>query len=967
MTAQMPSGPSEMSPGAKPVTKGTYPAELECDVLLSDGRTARLRAIRPDDGPALRAFGQKLSSETVYFRFFAPRRGISDEEITHFVTVDYQDRLALVAVVDGELVAVARYDRSPTEGGETLGDAAAGASHGFDQAGAGEAEVAFVVRDDHQGRGLGTVLLEHLASAAVARGIGRFVADVLTDNHRMTGVFRSAGFDEHVLLDSGVIRVTLELAAQPEYIERVEEREWTAAVRSIEHILRPRTIAVIEASPEPGSAGHDIVSNLLAGEFTGAVYPVNKHADPVGGLRSYRNVTDVPGHIDLALVAVPAQRMAEVVRECGAKGVRGLVVVTSGEADQETSGTSTDRDLVELARRFGMRLVGPECMGVVNTCPQVRMNATFAEQAPPPGRVAFSSQSGGLGIALLGELAGRGLGISSFVSLGNKADVSGNDLLRFWEDDPETDVILLYLESFGNPRKFSRIARRVAHKTPIVAVKSARTASGLRGAHARSLGAVPDQATDALFRQAGVIRVQTLEELLDVADLLVNQSLPAGRRVAIVGNAGGCGVLAADACESYGLEVPELAPEVQRRLFGVVSYGAAIGNPIDLVASATAEEYRSVLEIVLADGNIDVVVVTFTPPVLVGADDIAEAVAQAASTARKPVLANFIASEQTLLALRAGSSHVPWFAYPESAARAVARVAQYGEWVARAEGTVPTFDGLDTVTARRIVEVALASLPMAGSETAPAPAPGPAPAPAAAPGLVTSPSSSVWLDTVEAFSLLEAYGIPILSCMRASTASEAVDRARVIGFPVALKLDAPDLVHKSDVGGVRLNLGSAEEVASAAEALLTRFGPGVSLIVQSMGPEGVETVVGVVEDPSFGPLVMFGLGGKEAELLSDQIWSLVPMTTEDARDLVRGLRSSPLLTGYRGSAPVDLEALSEVLSRVARLAEDLPEIVELSLNPVVASPGGAMALDARVRVATTLHDPPLLRRAMRTA
>ena len=947
-----------MSPGAKPVTKGTYPAELECDVLLSDGRTARLRAIRPDDGPALRAFGQKLSSETVYFRFFAPRRGISDEEITHFVTVDYQDRLALVAVVDGELVAA---------GGETLGDAAAGTSHGSDQAGVGEAEVAFVVRDDHQGRGLGTVLLEHLASAAVARGIGRFVADVLTDNHRMTGVFRSAGFDEHVLLDSGVMRVTLELAVQPEYIERVEEREWTAAVRSIEHILRPRTIAVIEASLEPGSAGHDIVSNLLAGEFTGAVYPVNKHTDSVGGLRSYGNVTDVPGHIDLALVAVPAQRMAEVVRECGAKGVRGLVVVTSGEADQGTSGTSTDRDLVELARRFGMRLVGPECMGVVNTCPQVRMNATFAEQAPPPGRVAFSSQSGGLGIALLGELAGRGLGISSFVSLGNKADVSGNDLLRFWENDPETDVILLYLESFGNPRKFSRIARRVAHKTPIVAVKSARTASGLRGAHARSLGAVPDQATDALFRQAGVIRVQTLEELLDVADLLVNQPLPAGRRVAIVGNAGGCGVLAADACESYGLEVPELAPEVQRRLLGVVSYGAAIGNPIDLVASATAEEYRSVLEIVLAAGNIDVVVVTFTPPVLVGADDIAEAVAQAASTARKPVLANFIASEQTLLALRAGSSHVPWFAYPESAARAVARVAQYGEWVARAEGTVPTFDDLDSVTARRIVEVALAALPMAGSEPAPAPAPRPAPRPAPAPGLVTSLSSSVWLDTVEAFSLLEAYGIPILSCMRASTASEAVDRARVIGFPVALKLDAPDLVHKSDVGGVRLNLGSAEDVASAAEALLTRFGPGVSLIVQSMGPEGVETVVGVVEDPSFGPLVMFGLGGKEAELLSDQIWSLVPMTTEDARDLVRGLRSSPLLTGYRGSAPVDLEALSEVLSRVARLAEDLPEIVELSLNPVVASPGGAMALDARVRVATTLHDAPLLRRAMRTA
>jgi acyl-CoA synthetase (NDP forming) len=366
-----------------------------------------------------------------------------------------------------------------------------------------------------------------------------------------------------------------------------------------------------------------------------------------------------------------------------------------------------------------------------------------------------------------------------------------------------------------------------------------------------------------------------------------------------------------------------------------------------------------VLEIVLADGDIDAVVVTFTPPVLVGAADIAEAVAQAASTTTKPMLANFIATEQTLVALRAGPSHVPWFAYPESAARAFARVAHYGEWVARPEGTVPSFDDLDVVSGRRIVEVALSARPMVDSATAPAAA--------LTPELVASRSTSVWLDTVAAFGLLEAYGIPILSCVRASSAAEAVEGADAMGYPVALKLDAPDLVHKSDVGGVRLNLVSAEVVASAAEALLTRFGPGVSLIVQPMGPDGVETVVGVVEDPSFGPLVMFGLGGKEAELFSDRMWSLVPMTREDARDLVSGLRSSPLLTGYRGSAPVDLEALGEVLSRVACLVEDLPEVIELSLNPVVASPGGAMALDARVRVATTLHDPPLLRRAMRTA
>jgi acyl-CoA synthetase (NDP forming)/RimJ/RimL family protein N-acetyltransferase len=926
----------------------SYPDELECDVLLSDGRSARLRAIRPSDAPLLRSFGARLSRETVYFRFFAPRREIGDEEISHLVTVDYQDRLALVAIVDGELVAVARYDRLPTGAEEPLAASTAPTTAVPQTRGAGEAEVAFVVRDDHQGRGLGTVMLEHLASAAVARGIGRFVADVLTDNHRMIGVFRSAGFDEQVLVDAGVIRVTLELAAQPEYIERVEEREWTAAVRSIQYILRPRSIAVIGAGPEPGSAGHDIVANLVAGGFKGGLYPVNGQAVPVSGLKAYASVSDVPGDIDLALLAVPAHRLSEVVRECGMKAVRGLVAVTSGEEGRER-GESTDRELVELARTFGMRLVGPDSMGVINNCPGVQMNATFAERPPPPGRVAFSAQSGGLGIALFGELAARGLGISSFASLGNKADVSGNDLLRFWEGDPETDAILLYLESFGNPRKFSRIARRVAQKTPIVAVKSGRTPAGLRGVHGKTSGAVLDEATDALFRQAGVIRVQSLEELLDVADVLVNQPLPAGRRVGIVANAGGCGVLAADACEGYGLEVPELAPETQSKLLGVVSQGAVVRNPVDLAASATAEEYSSVLNIVLADDDIDVVIVTFTPPVPVGAGDVAEAVSRAAATTTKTVVANFIASEETLLGLRADPRHVPWFGYPESAARAVARVAQYGEWVARPEGTVPSFEDLDRDSARRIVDQAL--------ETASSPARGPA----------GSATYSVWLDTVAAFSLLQAYGIPILACLRAASVPEAVQRAEALGYPVALKLDAPEFVHKSDLGGVRLDLGSGEEVAAAAEALLAMFGPGVQLVVQPMGPGGVETVVGVVEDPSFGPLVMFGLGGKEAELFGDRIWSLVPMTAQDARELVRGLRSSPLLTGYRGSAPVDLEALSDLLSRVACLAEDLPEVVELSLNPVVASPGGVMALDARVRVAASVHEPPLMRRAMRSA
>ncbi|MGA2529266.1 MAG: bifunctional GNAT family N-acetyltransferase/acetate--CoA ligase family protein [Acidimicrobiales bacterium] len=934
-----------MSSAGEPAPAGRYPDELACDVLLADGRTARLRAIRPEDASALRALGEKLSTETVYFRFFSPRRSITDEEIAHFATVDYEDRLALVAVVDGELVAVARYDRCGDDSSAVVpGDGISADQH------KDEAEVAFVVRDDQQGRGLGTVLLEHLASAAVQRGIGRFVADTLPDNYRMINVFRSVGFDEHALLDSGVIRVTMELTNRPEYLERVEGRDSTAAVRSIEHILRPATLAVVSSGGPGGSVGRDIVRNLLSGGYTGSVFPVDPSADLVCGLSAYSSLSEVPGPIDLAVITVPRRLLAAVVSECGSKGVGGLVVVASGEQAEETAPTSTNRDLVELARNFGMRLVGPECMGVINTSTAIRMNASVAERPPPPGRVAFSSQSGGLGIALLGEMGTRGLGISSFVSVGDKADVSGNDLLRFWEQDPQTDVILLYLESFGNPRKFSRIARSVARKKPIVAMKSARTASGRRGAYFESAVAVPDEAIDALFRQAGVIRVGTLEELLQVAGLLESQPLPAGRRVAIVSNAGGCGVLTADACESYGLEVPELSPRTRLRLGEVLSREVSTGNPIDLAASAPGHEYREVLGIILEDPDIDALVVTFTPLEAEGAEEIARAVAEAAAAVSKPVLANFIVTDGTLSALRSGPKRVPWFSYPESAARALARVVPYAEWVRRPEGEAPSFDDIDVAAARQIVEAALT---------------GPSGTFVAFP--TTASVRSAWLDAASAFGLLEAYRIPILASALVHSVEEAVEAAGSAGYPVAVKLDAPVLLHKSDVGGVRLSLGSAEEVASAAEALLTRFGPGVSLVVQPMGPDGVETVVGLVEDPSFGPLVMFGLGGKQAELLRDQMWSLVPMTTQDARQLVGGLRSSPLLTGYRGSALVELSALADVLSRVARLAEDIPEVAELSLNPVVASAQGAVVLDARIRVSTALHEPSLLRRVMRTA
>ncbi len=888
-----------------------YPHELEADVLLVDGRSAEVRPVVPNDLEAVRQLHESLSEDSSYYRFFSVRRSLPATEVGRWVQVDYRNRLALVAFVDGELVAEAAYDRVP---------------------GTDEAEVAFTVRDDHQGRGIGTVLLEHLASAARAAGLRRFVADTLADNRRMLNVFRQAGFEERASFDGGVVRVAMSLDPAPRYLDLVEERDRKATVASVARLLAPRSIAVIGASRRPGTIGSELLANLVAGGFTGPIYPVNPAGGEVAGLPAYASIAEVPGPVDLAVVAVPAKAVHEVVEQCGESHVGGLVVISAGFAESGPEGAAAERELVALARRYGMRLVGPNCMGVVNTDPSVSMNATFSPVAPVPGRIAFSSQSGGLGIAILNEATHRDLGVSSFVSVGNKADVSGNDLLRYWEEDPSTDVILLYLESFGNPRHFARIARRIAHSKPIVAVKAGRSAAGTRGASSHTAAlATPDATVDALFRQAGVIRVDTLEELFDVADVLSHQPLPAGRRVAIVGNAGGPGVLAADACEGYGLEVPELSPATQARLRALLGPAAAVRNPVDCIASATAEQYRRALELVLADDSVDAVIVIFTPPLVTEADDVAAAVAEVARGAQKTIVTNFLATSGALSALRTGERRVPWFAYPESAARALARIAPYAAWLAKPAIEPPRFVDVDEAAGRAVVAEALAG----GDEA--------------------------WLTTEAAASLLEAYGVPFVRSVRVTSPKEAAAAAGSVGYPVALKLDVPSVVHKSDVGGVRLDLADEAAVTVAAADLLGRFAEA-ALVVQPMAPPGVETIVGVLEVPSFGPLVMVGLGGTATELLGDRALSLVPLTRADALELIGSLRSSPLLTGYRGTPKADVGALADVLCRVARLAEDLPEIVEMDLNPVLASPDGCLALDCKIRVRREVTPEPELRR-----
>jgi acetyl coenzyme A synthetase (ADP forming)-like protein len=892
----------------------TWPEHWVSDVVLVDGGTVHVRPIEPADGPALVAFHGRLSPDTVYSRFFSVKPTLSEAEVERFTHVDHDARVALVAELGDRLVGVARYDRTASDR---------------------EAEVAFVVADEHQGRGIGTVLLEHLAAAARERGITRFVAQTLPSNRRMLDVFGAAGFDERSRYGDDVVYV--ELAIEPTDTARAAffEREHRAESRSIARLLTPGSVAVIGASRNPATVGHQVLRNLLdAGRFDGAVYPVNPGAAQVASVKAYPSVVDIPDPVDLAVISVPSAAVPGVVEACARKGVNDVVVLSAGFG--EVGGSAAQVALRDLARRNGMRLVGPNCIGVVNTT--IGLNATFSPYAPRPGRIAMQSQSGALGIALLERSARLGLGVSTFVSVGNKADVSGNDLLQYWEDDPATDVVLLYLESFGNPRKFSRIARRVSRRKPIVAVKSGRSEAGVRAASSHTAAmATLDVAVDALFRQTGVIRVDTLDELFDMALLLGSQPLPGGRGVAIVGNSGGPGILATDACDGAGLEVPELTPATQADLREVVDPNGAVANPVDLVASATPAVYEQALRLVLADDGVDAVIVICTPTFAAPPERVATLLPPLAADVDKPVVACFLAAPDLppLVGAEAAGAVVPAFASPEPAARALARAATYAEWRRRPPGAVPELDGFDADLGRSVAERFLHDSPDGG-----------------------------WLPAEQVGQLLEAAGVPVLRTVGVRDAEEGERAADDLGYPVALKAAGPDVVHKSDVGGVQLNLASGAEVRSTYEAMAARLGPGMSgAVVQQMAAPGVETIVGVVQDPLFGPLVMFGLGGVATELLGDRSFRVLPLTDLDAAELVRSLRASPLLFGYRGSPRVAVDGLEDVLQRVARLAGRIPEVAELDLNPVIVSTSGAVTVDCRARVVPVPAGPaPDLRR-----
>ena len=845
-----------MTPGTDPYD---YPKSWEADVVLTDGGTVHMRPIVPSDADALVAFHGRLSDRTRYLRYFGPYPRIPARDLQRFSTVDHHDRVAFVAWLGHDIVAVGRYEHLPDTD---------------------SAEVAFVVQDEHQSRGLGSILLEHLAAAGRERGIRRFVADVLAENAMMINVFREAGFRQvRSGIEEGVLHLEFAIDPTERSVAVARSREQAAEARSVHNLLHPRSIAVIGASANPTKIGHAVLRHLLAGNFAGPVYPVNAERRSVRGVRAYPSVLDIPDPVDLAVVAVPAARVDDVLDACLAKGVKALVVVSAGFGETGERGRDVERQLVAQARAHGMRVVGPNALGVINTDPRVRLNATLAPRLPRRGRAGFFCQSGALGTAILADAEAHGLGLSTFVSAGNRADVSGNDLLQYWETDPSTDLVLLYLESFGNPRKFARLARRLGRVKPIVAVKSG-----------------PDPVERSLFEQAGVIPVQTLAQLFDTAVLLAHQPLPAGNRVAVVGNSTAIGRLAADAAVTEGLELVE--------------------SPVDVGVDAGPDTFAGAVADTLRRDDVDALIVVFVPPLAVPGQDFMRALGDAVERhtgPRKPIVSTFLAVEGVLPEL-----NVPSYPSPERAALALGRAARYARWRAAPQGRLVRPDGLDPDAARAVVA-----------------------------------GRSGELDDPTVERVLACYGIEIVPYARVSDVDDAVKAATRLGFPVALKAAGEQFWRRTDLSGVRLDLTTEDAVRGAYAGL--RDVSGVDdVFVQRMAPKGINCGIRLHDDPTFGTLVSFGLSGVLSDLLGDRACRALPLTDADAAALIRAPKAAPLLTGYDGSPPADLAALTDLVIRVAALADDLPEIRTLSLEPILASATGAPITAARL----TLGPPP---------
>ena len=907
--------------------------------LLTDGSTVEIRPARPGDAEDVRAMHAAMSPDNLYLRFFSLNPLNAEREAKRVCRQPGPDHAALLAWLGDRLVGVASYERTSKPGA---------------------ADVAFAVPDDMHGKGIATLLLEHLISIAQERGVHAFTGEALAENTPMLTVFADAGLPVRRRMSDGVVHMEFPLPegdADPNldgYLDSVAARESWADVVSLRHLLQPNSVAVIGASRRRGTVGREILHNIVTGGFAGDVYPVNPRARSLEGLPCLASVAELPEGVDLAVIAVPASAVTEVAAQCGQRGVRSLVVITSGLGSQGV-------DLLAICRRYGMRLVGPNCFGIA--VPPLGLDATFDAGHPRPGSAGLVVQSGGIGISLLEQLSRLGIGVSSFASVGDKYDVSSNDMLTWWEKDPRTKLAVLYVESFGSPRKFARTARRVGQWMPVLTVLGGRSADGQRAAASHTAAAATPLVTqEALFAQAGIIAAAGLGELVESAALLACQPLPMGERVAIVSNAGGAGVLAADACGDNGLRVALLSRATQRRLGKLLPSGAAVAGPVDTTAAVGLDTFRACLEQVAADDGVDALLAVAVPTAI--AD-----LTQAISTAKvaKPMAAAVLDQPETVRLIRRCDQEIPpdgepavqhagppetdgparpktsppsraWavpaYAYPESAARALGHAAAYHAWRARQRGKVPELSGLRASDAKALIAAFLAGCPEGG-----------------------------WLPPAAVSELLACYQVPLVPSRHALSEEQAVDAAVDLGGPVVLKAEAEGLIHKTEAGAVKLGLHGEHEVRAAFRDLTATFGADLTgVLVQPMLTGGAEVLIGVVQEPVFGPLVVFGLGGVATEVLGDHAARLTPLTDADADDLIHGVHAAPLLFGHRGTPPVDTAALTDMLLRVSRLADDLHEVAELDLNPVIATQDGACAVDARIRVCPAQPRDPFLRR-----
>ncbi|MDG9683952.1 GNAT family N-acetyltransferase [Streptomyces sp. DH18] len=978
-----------MEPTPEQSPHHAYPDHWEADVVLRDGGTARIRPITTDDAERLVSFYEQVSDESKYYRFFAPYPRLSDRDVHRFTHHDYVDRVGLAVTIGGEFIGTVRYDRINDQGRPA-------------SAPADEAEVAFLVQDAHQGRGVASALLEHIAAVARERGIRRFAAEVLPANNKMIKVFRDGGYTQRRSFEDGSVHLTLDLEPTEKSLAVQRGREQRAEARSVQRLLAPGSVAVIGTGRTPGGVGRTVLRNLLASGYTGRTYAVNRAFDEgaatLDGVPAHRSLGEIDERVDLAVIAVPAHRVPEAVADCGEHGVQGLVVLSAGYAERGAEGRELQRELVRQARSYGMRIIGPNAFGIINTAESVRLNASLAPESPARGRIGLFTQSGAIGIALLSGLHRRGAGLSSFISAGNRADVSGNDFLQYSFEDPDTDVALLYLESLGNPRKFNRLARRTAAVKPVVVVKGARHSGSTPPGHAVPVSRIPDATVSALMRQAGVIRVDTVTEMVDAGLLLAGQPLPAGPRVAILGNSESLGLLTYDACLAEGLRPRP---------------------PIDLTTAASPQDFRDALAEALADGTCDAVIVTAIP--WVGENGEAETGdGQVLATALHKAVAGGAAKPVAVV-------HVEIGGLAEALAAASSTAAPRPRTVTPAAdrpqvATTPPISPARSTAPATPAAPAAPATPEAGptpeAPTTPPVGPGPGsaadpkagPAPEAATGpgripaypaaeravraLAEAVKYAQWRrqaavpgkipefldDTIdepgaaalieaqlatapdprgrplthdEARELLGRYGIAVRPTLPAPDPEAAVAAATRLGYPVALKTTAPHLRHRADLGGVRLDIADEEALRRAYGELTDLLGKPAELlpVVQAMAPRGVDTVVRASIDAAAGAVLSFGLAGAPSELLGDTAHRLVPATDRDAAELIRSIRAAPVLFGWRGSAPVDTAALEELLLRLSRLVDDHPEVVSVALEPVVVAPHGLTVLGASVRLA----------------